>query len=208
MRKRKLRDAWCEGCDGPALVGGSGAGPFEIYGQLAVRDAVTFWSAPPADDPAADQIHFNGVNGGGGSNLGFSAYRDYTILGGAIEGGPGLVHVDRNGDGYEDGVVTSVAEEPRPEITRLQGPVTLQPNPFRQTMTIWWSRAIGVPRHLEVYRVDGRRVRSAALEPSDQSFLWEGNSDVGERQPSGLYIIRIRDASGRVLASQKVMRLE
>jgi hypothetical protein len=183
-------------------------GPFKIYGQLAVRDAVTFWSAPSVNEPDGPQIYFDGVNGSGGSNLGFSAYRDYTILGGAIHGGPGLVHIDANGDGYEDGVVTSVAEEKTPEDTRLQGPLALHPNPFRESATIRWSRMIGVPTQVDVYRVDGRRVRSAMVPSSTQSFLWDGRSDVGERQPSGLYIIRVRDAAGRVLASQKLMRLE
>jgi hypothetical protein len=145
------------------------------------------------------------VNGAGSSNLGFSAYRDYTILGGVIQGGTGYVYVDSDGDGQGDEIVTAVSDDAARTTGATLGQLMVDPNPFRGRTVIQWNRNVGVAKTIEVYRVDGRRVRSAPVGPAQVSFEWDGESDAGVRQAVGLYFIRIRDASGRVLGGRKVL---
>jgi hypothetical protein len=107
----------------------------------------------------------------------------------------------------QNDVVTAVPDEEERAARTLLQAFAVQPNPFRERATIQWSPTLGSPRLVEIYRVDGRRIRSAAVGPNERSFLWDGRSDAGVQQPAGLYFVRLRDASGRVLGSRKVLRL-
>jgi len=67
---------------------------------------------------------------------------------------------------------------------------------------------IGTPQRVEIYSVNGRRVRKAMLSPGDRSFVWDGRSDAGQQQSPGVYFLRLLEENGRVLASKKVMMLK
>lgn len=110
---------------------------------------------------------------------------------------------DSKGDGLEDGTVTAVLEGLEP--TRL---LTTYPNPFRGESVIRWSSSAGTPKRIEIFGVDGRWVRQTFLRPGDQSIVWDGRSNTGQRQSAGIYFLRLVEENGRVLASNKVMLLK
>ena len=80
------------------------------------------------------------------------------------------------------------------------------PNPFGSSTAISFSLPSSGSATLEVFGVDGRRLRrleSPALAAGPHQVVWDGLDDAGQRAPAGLYLFRVRgpglDAEGRTV---------
>ncbi|MBN1164042.1 MAG: T9SS type A sorting domain-containing protein, partial [Candidatus Krumholzibacteriota bacterium] len=88
--------------------------------------------------------------------------------------------------------VTGVEDGSIPLIYSL---VQNYPNPFNPTTTIAYSLADRARVLIEVYNVQGRRVRTLVnqvLEPKRYSVTWDGRDDGGKVLASGIYFIQYR----------------
>lgn len=95
---------------------------------------------------------------------------------------------------------------PIPAVTRL---LPSAPNPFLAGTTISFDLAQEEAVRIEVYGVDGRRVRILADEhfaPGAYQIPWDGRDDVGRGVASGIYLIRFQ--AGQKSASNRVVRLK
>lgn len=71
------------------------------------------------------------------------------------------------------------------------------PNPFNHRVRFTYTLVEGGPAVLEIFRLDGSRVRrlSAGLQgPGLQSEVWDGLDEGGRDLPSGLYLARLEAA--------------
>jgi flagellar hook assembly protein FlgD len=74
------------------------------------------------------------------------------------------------------------------------------PNPFGRTTTFRFSLAKAGSAELEVFSVDGRRVRTlsqGAREAGEYSIEWNGTDDAGRALNAGVYYARLVTPQGR-----------
>ncbi|HEY6196178.1 MAG TPA: Ig-like domain repeat protein [Candidatus Eisenbacteria bacterium] len=74
------------------------------------------------------------------------------------------------------------------------------PNPFGRTTTFQYSLARSGPAELDVFSVDGRRVRTLASgvrEAGEYRVEWNGTDDSGRPLAAGVYYARLRTAQAR-----------
>jgi len=84
-----------------------------------------------------------------------------------------------------------------PSVTQLKA---VTPNPFRQIATITFSLAERGTVDLEVYSVDGRRVKSllhADREPGEYQAVWDGRDEGDRPVAAGVYYARLSTSMGR-----------
>ena len=96
--------------------------------------------------------------------------------------------------GIESGVL---AVAPRTWVTAF-APAT--PNPFAHTTTFRFSLAKPGRAELEVFSVDGRRVRTLSRgvrEAGEYALPWDGRDDAGQPLAAGVYYARLLTAQGR-----------
>ena len=73
------------------------------------------------------------------------------------------------------------------------------PNPFNPATTINFSLAEPGDVRLEVFDVRGRRVRTLVagrLAAGPHDVLWDGNDNDGQRQATGVYLVRLQSVGG------------
>lgn len=96
-------------------------------------------------------------------------------------------------DGYATGVGGDVASNlPAGPRGRLHPAV---PNPFNPRTTVRFDLARAAAVQLEVYDLQGRRVRTLAsgrFEAGEHAVAWDGNDDGGAGVASGVYLIQLR----------------
>lgn len=98
-------------------------------------------------------------------------------------------------DGDDLPVQGSSWTAPPPTATRLH---LNQPNPFTSSTTIRYDLGTSTRVHVEVYAVDGRRVRTLVdgLEtPGTKVLDWDGRDGDGNPLGSGAYLLRFRAGS-------------
>jgi hypothetical protein len=81
------------------------------------------------------------------------------------------------------------------------------PNPFQDATMLGFSLAHRGPVTLEIFGVDGRRVRTLVhnvLEPGVYHFSWNGRSSDDARQGAGIYFVRF-SADGRTRTRSVVL---
>jgi hypothetical protein len=112
----------------------------------------------------------------------------------------GLAAVEaRDGSNHPVPVATSaLRDEPAsPTITALSRAF---PNPFRGTTAIGFSLAQAGPVTVELFGVDGRRVRTLARgpwEPGVWRLEWDGRDERGNTVAPGVYFVRLTTGQGR-----------
>ena len=75
--------------------------------------------------------------------------------------------------------------------------LTASPNPFNPRTTITFTLPHAGDAMLAVYDLAGRRVATlveAPLPEGPMSLDWDGRDDAGRAQPSGVYLVRLRQA--------------
>jgi len=73
-----------------------------------------------------------------------------------------------------------------------------RPNPFHDHVQLVVSLAIRSPVAVEIFDPLGRRVRTlspGSLDPGSHAIVWDGTSDQGIVQPTGMYLVRVRVGS-------------
>jgi hypothetical protein len=93
-----------------------------------------------------------------------------------------------------------------PRATRLGLPT---PNPFSRSAAIAFDLAQAGRVELEIYSVDGRRVRTLAggpREPGAYNVVWDGRDEDGRSVPAGLYYVRFAAGSSRFTRQVVVLR--
>lgn len=83
----------------------------------------------------------------------------------------------------------------------------VQPNPFRDALTIEFAPTAGTPTTLGVYDVTGRSVRTWTLTAgaTTRTWTWDGRDSAGRPVSPGVYFVRLH--SGDAVRSERVVRL-
>jgi hypothetical protein len=111
----------------------------------------------------------------------------FTPHGEDVKVAPGLIHVGGTASVGPDAPVTLLRE--------------CQPNPFRGRTTVSFALARGGEARLEVFGVDGRRMRTlarGALAAGEHTRTWDGADDRGRALPAGLYFVRLTTGAERM----------
>jgi hypothetical protein len=89
------------------------------------------------------------------------------------------------------------------------GDLTLFPNPFTSTTTIKIVSSINSSSELDIFTIDGRKLRSWDIEATKQDnvteITWNGTDNQNNQIPSGYYIIRF-SFSGRHIKSLGIIK--
>lgn len=104
------------------------------------------------------------------------------------------------------GDVTGLPEDPDGvPAARLHVPY---PNPFTRAVHLGFSVAAEIPARLEIYSVDGRRVRTFFGDGSSRgtSLSWNGTDDRGRALPPGVYLVRL--VAGDQAWSRRVVKVK
>lgn len=105
------------------------------------------------------------------------------------------------GDGF-----TAAPDVPAASVVALHGAA---PNPFNPITSIAFSLREDGPATLEVYGLDGRRVRvltTGDLAAGRHTVTWSGRDDAGRPVPSGAYLLRLQGVTA--VETGKVLLLE
>lgn len=100
---------------------------------------------------------------------------------------------------------TTGGEEPPPRPAFALG--QNEPNPFNPRTTIRFTLEKIGPVSIDVFDLAGRKVRTLTSQvygPGEHAVTWDGTSDAGQAQPSGLYLYRYR-GDGRELARKMML---
>ena len=84
-----------------------------------------------------------------------------------------------------------------PTVTAFLSP---SPNPFKENSALTFSLARPGPVALEIFSVDGRRVRSlvqGARDAGEYRMTWDGRNDRGELVGAGVYYARLSTGQGQ-----------
>jgi hypothetical protein len=87
-----------------------------------------------------------------------------------------------------------------PAVPRVTELAYARPNPFRQKVNIPFSLSAGGAVNLEIYSVDGRRVRTLVhetREPGEYNVVWDGRDENGSVAMAGVYYVRLVTPQGR-----------
>ncbi len=175
---------------------------FTILGQLAIHDINYTWLFPDLDQVGDEFLEFNRLSSYG-ATYGFQAYVNFEIIGGDIQESELDLHVDSDGDGEEDYIVTRVDPEGTPLL--MQPLLTASPNPFNPVTEIRWQLPDATGATLVIYDVTGRVVKHYDLGGRQEgSWLWDGRDGSGRNVPSGVYFAALQNAGFRRLALQKL----
>ncbi len=93
----------------------------------------------------------------------------------------------------------------QPRVTMLD---MAHPNPFNPSTTIGFALAQSGPTRLEIFTVDGRRVRTLVnghLSAGPHSTIWNGLNENGLAVASGAYFYRLSSADGMVLTGRMAL---
>jgi hypothetical protein len=85
-----------------------------------------------------------------------------------------------------------------PAVTALTG---VSPSPFRESATLSFGLSRAGLVELEIFSVDGRRVRTLAHEPrtaGEYRIAWDGRSDAGQPVNAGIYYVRLSTPQGQM----------
>ena len=83
------------------------------------------------------------------------------------------------------------------------------PNPFSAGMEMVLAVAASASVQVSVFDVQGRQVRrihQGVLAPGEHTFRWDGRDDFGRKAGTGVYFVRIKDASSSVV--RKLIKIQ
>jgi hypothetical protein len=97
-------------------------------------------------------------------------------------------------------VIVAVGDDSdRPPLPTVS--LNAYPNPFNPQTTIAWEISTPGPLSIEVFDLRGQKVRTLWDEPVASTagrVVWNGRGDSGRAASSGIYLVRLKDAQGRV----------
>lgn len=195
-------------------LGGACAGrrDYDAYTPGGTAVATHVYRSGSSLGPAAVILNSNATLGWNTIVMGFPWFDIGTPMG-QVPGSPGRDLAQRIldavlGDCAEPLDPTHVSPTPPapPRATVLHANV---PNPFNPTTQLSFDLAEPGRVQLEIYDVAGHRVRTLVDELMEAGFghalLWNGLDDSGRRLPSGIYLARLRTASGPAATRRLVL---
>ncbi len=105
---------------------------------------------------------------------------------------------------FEVATATAVGDTPAP--LRLE---SVYPNPFNPTLTVAFTLDSTRDVSIRIYSASGQLVRTLAsqeMSSGSHRVVWDGNSNVGERAASGVYLVQV--TSGEWNVTRKVVMLK
>lgn len=106
-----------------------------------------------------------------------------------------------------DAVTATDADDRIPQPFRI---VSVSPNPFNPTTTVYFTLPEPMPVTATVYSVTGARVRVLAggkrFDMGENRITWDGRSDRGSTVASGVYFIRVKTKLGAKVARAVLLR--
>jgi hypothetical protein len=139
------------------------------------------------------EFHHDGLPSIARDNDGIAADRNFIFVPG--QGWFDSIHFGLSGDWIIRAVVCSppsdVEDTPLPPTSSLRA----HPNPFNPHTTLRFELAAASVVRLELFAVDGRRVRtllSAPLAAGPHFKVWDGRDDRGNAVASGSYVARLQ----------------
>ncbi len=104
-----------------------------------------------------------------------------------------------------DTLTSDIDDEPIPTTHRLS--LKINPNPFRDAVTIHLQAPINVAGELFIFDVLGRKVFSAPVQirSEKETILWNGRDSSNRLVPSGIYLAKLK--VGAESASKKLVLL-
>jgi len=84
----------------------------------------------------------------------------------------------------------------------------IKPNPFSKTTTISYHLSFSSQVHLEIFDITGRSIKlvyNGYQNTGKYEVLWDGNDKVGNQVTSGVYFLRMTNASNTI--SKKILML-
>ena len=160
---------------------------------VLAQDGVVFSAEPGSVDGASFAGAGNGLVGEGE----FATVRFRVKAAGDAKLAFALVEA-RDAENRSVTVRTQLAPTPQRSFVTAFAPA--MPNPFQQRTTFMFSLSKAGRADLEVYSVDGRRVRtvtSGVREAGEYRLEWNGADDQGRTLPAGVYYARLVTPQGR-----------
>lgn len=187
----------------PTATGVPDGQQFEIGGQLVLRTDGQTYAFPPSESQS--WIRFSRLRPGSGAPaLGFSAFVEFTLEGCGIGETELTLYIDADGDGWIDQEVTGVSDAPS---VGAPDPLRIEPNPFREHLTVAWQSRLSVGATLETFDAIGRRVDRRRLESGDTLAELDLRAKPNAGPAAGAYFFVLRDGTGEVLGRGKAIRL-
>jgi len=167
------------------LLGADDAGHVRLYAPNPVEQgsSISHWDTPAAPDLLMEPFQTDAIYGG---------YQDLTR------------HALRDIGWFTGSTIVGVPDQERVAV-HLRG----SPNPFTSSLVIEFNVERGGPVELDVFGVDGRRVKRLVarnLETGPHSIVWDGRDDEGRRVAAGVYHYLLKSAALRTTG--RVVRLE
>jgi len=178
---------------GAAPVGAAPVGAALVVAALVVAAlaAVALDAAPVVADPTVARFT---IDSGGGTSSGGAWSLSGTIgqpEPGTLSGGSFAL---AGGFWLGGSAVSGVAEDEPPADQRWVTAISpVAPNPMRDQATLTFRLARPEVVTLEIYSVEGKRVRTLIREPrpaGSYRLAWDGSDESGADVSSGLYFVR------------------
>ena len=99
----------------------------------------------------------------------------------------------------DDQYTVPVELDPRIPVPGSRPELKVHPNPFNPRTRITWRATLPGPTELTIYDTRGRLVRRLLdrdTEALNGAMSWQGDDETGRQAPSGVYLVRFRDAAG------------
>jgi len=161
--------------------------------EFLAQGGLVFSAEPGSVDGASFAGVGNGISGEGE----FATITFHVLASGDPKFGfANLIARDRNNHNV---VVSSGVLDVAPKAF-VTGFAPAMPNPFSRTTTFQFSLAKQGRAELEVFSVDGRRVRTVATgvrDAGEYRLEWNGSDDSGRPLAAGVYYARLLTAQGR-----------
>ena len=136
-----------------------------------------------------------------------SATGTWNLIGSTYDFGGGIHPFDLNGNGKPELIrewytTTRIYEYPRTttdpsfDSTLQPGELDIVPNPCRAQATLRLAPRSDTAARLAVFDVRGRIVEQRVIESSGAPILWQPRG-----LPAGVYLVRLENSNGRVIAS-------
>ncbi len=87
--------------------------------------------------------------------------------------------------------------------------LSVYPNPFNPTTTISFNNNLDKKVNITIYNIKGQKVKTVAnnvFESGNNTVVWNGDDNVGNRVASGLYFVKI--ISGQMATTKKIILIK
>ena len=169
------------GAESVAFLAGDGNADSETFAVTYLDLAGGVLSEPTIHTTTGEGLWFFATSGGLGGAIGGVEVRL------AAASASGVTFDDVS---FELSIpVTEIGPSCVPPVSALH----IAPNPFRDRTRIAFDRPDGAVERIEIFDINGRRVRRLLIGVRTSSIIWNGRDQEGALLPAGVYFVRITD---------------